>query len=439
MPTTACRASGSQRVIIIGAGMAGLAAAVDLKVAGHQVVVLEARNRTGGRIHSSHQWSGLPMDMGASWIHRIDGNPLTDLARAAGADFVTTSYDSSLLHIDPALARLGVRDSDERMAEALVNRALAWAAAQDRDVPLQAAIDAVAPPQSLSPARQAQINFHLAGTYEQEFAAGTGQLSTRSLDDGEEFEGEDALFPGGYGQIIDHLARGIDVRLNHVVSGVTVRGNGVSVTLADGRRIDADHVLVTVPLGVLKAGDITFDPPLPADKRGAIDRLGMGLLNKHWLRFDQPYWDPTVDWHGFLSDRKGEWSEWVSLTKAGGAPVLLVFSAADHAERVERMADGAIVNSIMAAARTMFGRSLPDPQAVQISRWRADRLARGSYSYHAVGSGPEERRLLARSEAGRLHFAGEAQNDLYPSTVHGALLSGRRVAAMINGEEADHG
>lgn len=439
VPAAACSAAVRRPVVIVGAGMAGLAAAVDLRAAGHEVVIVEARARSGGRIHTSRLWPGLPMDMGASWIHHIDGNPVTDLARSAGAEFATTSYESSRLYIDPALAALGVMDGGEADAERLVGRAIGWAGQQPADVSLQSAIDAVAPATTLDAARRAQLNFYLAGAYEQEFAASTAHLSMRSLDDGEEFDGEDALFPNGYGQIIDHLARGMDIRMNQKVTGVRMTRDGATVSLRDGSVLEAGHVLITVPLGVLKTGDIAFDPPLPADKREAIDRLGMGLLNKHWLRFDRPHWDTSVDWHERLTEAKGEWSEWVSLAKLNDTPALLVFSAADHAERVEQMDDAAIVSSIMGAARTMFGSALPDPQAVQISRWRADPFACGAYSFHAVGSGPEQRRILARSEHGRLHFAGEAQNDRYPSTVHGALLSGRAAARAIIGEIDGHG
>lgn len=344
---------------------------------------------------------------------------------------VGTSYDNTLLHIDQSLQLLGVRDRGTKAAEAIFDRAIAWSEKQDRDISVQAALDRVMPPSSLDAVRRAQLDFHVSATYEQEYSGSSQQLSSWSIDEDEEFGGGDVLFPGGYGEIVENLASGADIRLNHVVNRVETRPNGVTLGFANGSMMEADHVLVTVPLGVLKAGSIIFDPPLPATKQRAINQLGMGLLNKHWLRFDHVFWPKSYDWHEFLSAEKGKWSEWVSLAKVKDTPVLLVFSAADHAEQIEKLSDKDIVADIMMTARQMFGNAIPDPIDAQITRWRSDPYSLGSYSFYAVGSGPQDRKLLAKSEMGRLHFAGEAQSDLYPGTVHGALLSGREAAARI--------
>ena len=431
LPAAAYCTPARKRVIVIGAGMAGLGAAVALRSAGAETVIVEARDRIGGRIHTSVHWPDLPMDLGASWIHGIKGNPVTALARQAGAAVVGTSYDKTQLYIDPAPKALGVRDRGTDTAEAVYDRAIAWANKQERDVSIQAALDAVAPPGSLDAAQRAQLDFHVSASLEQEYAGGARQLSAWSIDEGSEFGGEDVLFPGGYRQITAHLAKGVDVRLNRIVKKITTKSSGVTLDFADGAKMEADHAIVTVPLGVLKAGTIAFDPPLPAAKQQAIDQLGMGLLNKHWLRFDRVFWPKAYDWHEFLSAQKGEWSEWVSLAKHKDTPVLLVFSAADQAEQVEKRGNQDILADIMVTARKMFGNAIPDPVDTQITRWRSDLFARGSYSYFAVGSGPNDSKALAKSEFGRLHFAGEAQNHRYPGTVHGALLSGREAAARI--------
>ena len=422
-------APSERRVIVIGAGIAGLTAARDLQASGARVIVVEARDRIGGRIHTSRAWSDVPVDLGASWIHGTAGNPVTDLARQAGAGTVATSYDSTLLHIDPALRALGAASRGTAGAEAAVGRALAWAERRDADVSLQQALAAVA--SRLDPVQRAQLDFHVNAAYEQEYAGSAASLSAWSLEEGEEFGGPDVLFPHGYGQLVDHLARGLDVRPGRVVTSVTVTPGGVVAGFADGASLAADEALVTVPLGVLKAGAIAFDPPLSPAKAQGIERLGMGLLNKHWLRFERVFWPPEFDWHEFLSASKGHWAQWVSLARLDDTPVLLAFSAADEAERVEQLGDAAILGEIMAVARRMFGASAPDPVAAQITRWRSDPFARGSYSFHAVGSTPEDRRALARTESGRVHFAGEAQSDLHPGTVHGALISGRNAAASI--------
>ncbi len=433
-----CAAASQKRIAIIGAGISGLAAAVALREAGHDVVILEARDRIGGRIHTSRAWPDLPIDLGASWIHGIKGNPITPLARAAGAQTVTTSYENGMLHIDPALRALGVADTNENKMEALFERAMRRAAKLDEDVSMQAAIDAYVQSSPLTETQRAQLNFHLSSRYEQEYSGSTTRMSAQTIDDNDVFPGDDALFPGGYTQIIRHLADGLDIRLNQPVTRVAWDGAKAVITMKDGNTLSADQLLVTVPLGVLKTDAITFDPPLPQPKTAAIARLGMGLLNKLWLRFDRIFWPKAFDWHEYLSPRKGEWAEWVSLAKVNDTPVLLGFSAADYAETLETKRDSEVVAEAMKALRTMFGSSAPDPIAAQFTRWRSDPYALGSYSFNAVGSSNADREALAKPEGTRLHFAGEALSANYPGTVHGALLSGRRAAKTILESLANH-
>lgn len=423
------RAAPSGSAVVIGAGMSGLAAARRLADAGHQVTVLEARDRIGGRIHTSRIWPDLPIDLGASWIHGIEDNPVQDLAEQVNAVTAVTSYDNAKLHIAPSLKVAGVEDAGEDWTEALVEKALRRAGRTDTDISVRLAVDRLSPPASRSPIESAQLEFYLAGSYEQEYAGSTAQLSAWSIEDADELEGADALFPGGYDQLIVALARDLDIRLKATAVHVRWSEAGAKVELAGGETVEADRVIVTAPLALLKSGSIRFIPELPADKSRAIERLGMGLLNKHFLRFDKVFWPPQYDWHELLSETPGKWSQWVSFARLTGKPVLLGFTGADTARAVETLDDPAIVESAMEALRAMFGTSTPGPVASQLTRWSRDPLAGGSYSFNAVGSSRKDRKILARPEAGGvLRLAGEACSDAFPGTVHGALLSGRAAA-----------
>lgn len=433
-PLVAHSKSDAQNIIVIGAGIAGLAAAQTLQNAGHRVTVLEARERVGGRLHTSHAWSDMPMDLGASWIHGVKGNPITALADKIDAKRVTTSYESAELHISRELKAAGVSDANDSSSARLVNQALKDASKLNQDVSLQTAINQSLANKRLSAQAMAQLNFYVSSTYEQEYAGEADELSAWTMDDNEEFSGADALFPAGYNQISDALAKGLTIELGHTVTDIDYAQSKVSVTTQSNggaRQFTADRVIITTPLGVLKRQVIQFNPPLPTVKTKAIAALGMGLLNKHFLRFDTVFWPKDIDWHEYLSAEKGRWSEWVSFAKVDDTPVLLAFSAANRALEIENWSDERILADIMDVLREMFGPDVPQPVAHQFTRWSQDPFAYGSYSFNALNSSNAEREALAAPTDKRLFWAGEATHADYPGTVHGAYLSGLRAAQEL--------
>ena len=157
----------------------------------------------------------------------------------------------------------------------------------------------------------------------------------------------------------------------------------------------------------------------------------MGVLNKCYLRFDRAFWPDDVDWLEYISPRHGEWTEWVSLLRTTGKPVLLGFNAADQATAIEALTDQQIVDSAMATLRTIFGNQIPAPQSYQITRWASDPFSYGSYSFLAVGATPVMRQHLAAPLGQQVFFAGEATHPDYAGTAHGAYLSGIAAATTI--------
>lgn len=413
-------------VAVIGAGMAGLAAAGALARAGADVTLYEARTRIGGRVVTSTLWPDLPCDLGASWIHGPIGNPIKKLAKAAGAATVRTSYESSAAfaggkkvynEIDPWE---WIEDAGDAAARAPADISLkeALIALRVMKVKTAADIDLLA------------ANVHLA--IEHEYGGDWGSLSARHFDMGEEFAGDDVLFPNGYGALATYAAKGLIIKTGAKVTRLTPTDNGVKIDFAGGQSIRADAAIVTLPLGVLQSGRVAFGQPLARKRQAAIDTLGMGLLNKVFLRFDKMPDVPSVDWFEKLDAPRKLFPEWVNLAHVLGAPVMLGFNAAASADDLERASDKETVSAATDALRAMFGSRFPAPIASQITRWRADPLALGSYSYHAVGAARTARDDLAGADwDGRIVFAGEACSPDHPSTVHGAWMSGLEAAGEV--------
>lgn len=418
-------------VIVIGAGISGLAAARHLVDHGQSVLILEARNRVGGRIWTSRKWADAPMDLGASWIHGIDGNPIYQLAQQAGAETVVTDGDNITYYLPDG------RETTDQQSRRLEYWGTTAAGAvtryqdeQETDTSVRAAVQDSVDTDTLSDTDRAFLSYNL-NEYEHEYSGSVDELSATHFDSDAPIEGDDVLFPGGYGQLTDRLGTGLRTLLEHTVTRVDWTRTGVTVTTDKGA-FAARSVVVTLPLGVLQSGAVTFGPGLPAGKSDAIRALGFGVLNKCYLRFPRAFWADT-DWIGYVpsTDRYGQWAQWINVARPTGLPILLGFNAADFGREIEKCSDTTIVDGAMATLRTVYGPAIPNPVDFQITRWVSDAYARGSYSYNKLGSTPAMRDDLAATVDGRVHFAGEATHRQSFATVHGAYESGLRAARDI--------
>lgn len=411
------------RVAVVGAGMAGLAAVDRLSRAGVETVLVEARDRIGGRV-----WSAAPgVELGASWIHGPVGNPLVGLANAVGARRVPFQWNRYEFYEDgePLPA------SEAREIDRLFERLHRHAVREGRRAGNGARLSrAVASFRRELPASQRDLLGHIVNSYwTHEFGADPERLSLGWFDEGANLRGTDELIPVGYARLFDAFQDADEVHLGRPVR--TIRyGSGGVVLETDSGNLNADAAIVTVPLGVLKRGTPVFDPPLGGGHALAIQRLGMGTLNKIILRFPRVAWPRKIHAFGRI-DRSRLWAEWVNLVPITGQAALMGFNGGRLAERLEQKSDAAILASAMDALRETFGRSFPSPVSVHITRWHNDPWSRGAYSSLAPGSTPRDRRNLAAPVHQRLLLAGEACSVESPAMVHGAYRSGVAAADYL--------
>ncbi len=226
------------------------------------------------------------------------------------------------------------------------------------------------------------------------------------------------------------LARGLDIRLGEAVRRVVRRADGVTVETATGR-FEADHVVSTLPLGVLKAGSVAFDPLLPAAVDEAIAKIGLGAVTKIALAFERRFWPADRRFFGHVDARRGRWATFLSTNGLVAGDVLVGFATGPYARVAEAMTSDEMTADAMAVLADMFGAGLPRPRGVVVSSWTPDPFALGAYSLPAPGCTPKHFATLGAPIDDRLIFAGEHTDFARHGTVHGALLSGRRAAAAV--------
>lgn len=422
------------RVLIVGAGIAGLAAANALTTAGIACTVFEARERAGGRIHSV-QVGGAPVDVGASWIHEPEGNPLAALCDALAIPHPSFAIDDLIAGGSLWESGPGLLNPLERARTLLqldgIDFAPLVAARPDADA--AAVLAAALEPWRGDPAQRQRLSRLLDVVAQTELAARPGQLAAHALTPPEPYSGGDEVMEGRYARLIDAHLHGLDVRLGTAVRGVTRSASGVELRLADGSVERGSHVLLTVPLGVLKAGALGFEPLLPAAHRDALARVGFGRFEKLVLRYGASFWEEmgsAVLLSGVEAEATPAFIDW---SAPAGAPTLVALSAGGFAERFSGRAREQTVAQAQRALRAVFGEAIPAPTAVLATAWAADPFSRGAYSYEAFGQQAQDRIQLGTPVDGRLLFAGEATSLERYATVDGAWSSGLREAARLLG------
>jgi monoamine oxidase len=437
-------------VAIIGAGAAGLEAARILHDAGIEIVVLEARERVGGRIFTLHDPElPVPVELGAEFVHG-SAPELAEIARAAHLPTLDIDgerwqsrrgalhpFDDFWESLESVMGRLDGQRRDRSFEEFLNTRPGGARLARARAMALQWV-----------------ESFH---------AADPERVSERALADGgspgdDERERRIGRVLAGYETVPRWIGRDLTdrVRFGAVVAGIAWRPGAVriDVALASGdtmTAVKAQAAIVSVPLGVLQApagdpGAIAFDPPLERDsaKRDALRGMEMGAVARLTLRLRDRFWagerygkragTQSLDRLSFVHTTDEDFPVWWTAYPID-APLLVAWVGGRRARELSSLGEERLTDRATAALARQFALSPREARRMVTASWshdwQADPFARGAYSYLLVG-GDDAPANLARPMARTLFFAGEASDaGGRTGTVHGAIATGRRAAKQV--------
>jgi monoamine oxidase len=417
--------------IVIGAGLAGLAAASRLAAAGIAVTLLEARDRLGGRVWTESGPEGRVIDLAAEWIG--SAGEIHRLLRAAGVP---------LVHAEGRMVRRvdgRWKDLEISAVRPMIQRAASLAG---RDRSLIEALD-----ECCGEADALESRAHLLRYVRGFHAADPSKVSVRWLTQVEinqPADASDIRAPGGAGQAVERLAGSLggrwDLRLGTVVRAVHWRPGRVEVVTSDGRSFTAASAVITVPLPLLdppsdEPAAVRIVPRLDAKlaaarllEMGPVVKLGLGFRTAFWrdiealrdVLFIHAYEQPIPTW-------------WMAADPS--TPLLTGWAGGPDAARLGAADQQALVDLAITSLTDALGMSGRDIATQLESRhfhdWSADPFSRGAYSYVGVG-GTEAHRTLAEPVERTLFFAGEATcGDGFNATMEGAVRSGHRAAEEL--------
>ncbi len=417
----------SKKIIIVGGGIAGLAACNELMKSGFDVVILEARDHPGGRA-SPPVNLGIPIGTGASWIHGVDHNPIA-LLNKHSANMVTINPEEFLFFDDkgypiplPLIKKFNTKfdaflKQAKKMAEGFQDVSLAQALKKIIKFEDFSSVEL-----ALFKAKLKYFEGYIGESYE--------FLSAKHWDDEEAWPGDNCFLISTYQPIVEELSKNCPIEFNAIVTEIKMHKDNVEVITKNTVHV-GDAVLITLPLGVLKEGSVTFNPPLPVNKQNAIQNLGMGLLNITALQFSFSFWSKKSPFLFFSQFDNLSISTFFNLHHFVEEPILVGYSGGETARQLETYSDEQIIDKIMRNFQVIFGDNLPEPKNYVNTRWSRDPFSKGSYSYCKTDSSRADRNTLAEPVLDRLFFAGEATSLKHPATTHGAYLSGVREAENI--------
>ena len=420
-------------VVVIGAGASGIAASEKLLTNGFKVVLIEARDRMGGRA-STKLVGSVPFDAGASWLTESKVNYLRTTAESSGAKLYPTDFNRALVQYKGVNVPVDLTEFmtalERRLILPYIKSRIRKFFGLSRTLPSMASM---LDPLLKKHGAQAAYAREIITANE---ATNLDRTSIATLLSGHALTGDngwdplpmdDVMINGGMQAFVVSLAKKVKPSLGEAVQAVIRTESGITVQTTR-RRLDADALIVTVPLGLLKAGIIQFDPGLPKEHRAAIDRLGFGTLKKTCLVYPESNWARENHLVGLHDSPYFNFI--VNMAAVAGHPMIMALSAGDKQIAADSLSIDELAIELHSNVRTTLRSDVPDPIDHSTTDWGNDPYALGSYSHSSLDTLGNEPEILQRPIAGRILLAGEALSDRN-GYVDGAWNDGQRAASVI--------
>ncbi len=422
-----------KKVLVIGAGISGLAAAKNLNDSGYDVTILEAKDRIGGRLYTDRSL-GVPLEVGANWIH--DNNPKTNPIMKIKEELGLKSHQCSLAGsvayfevLDKEGNKIEISNNDLEKIEFRIG-IFAYLAKYLRPSTNLSELFTFVKKLGLLSFVKEEALFVLIQKIALEQAEDPEKISIEALFEHEGFENDEAII-GGYDQIAYYFEKELHnkIILNSPIEHINYEQDTIKV-FCDNEIYEANAVIVTASLGVLKKEVIKFTPELPIEKKQSIKKLGWGTLNKVMLKFAHKFWSDTD--FIVIANKESNFHAWINEEPVCKEPVIVATIAGKNAKKLENKTDEEVVLTALNELKAVYGSKVSELDSYYISKWSLEPYIYGSYSTNKAGENSQLlRKQLSTPVNSKLFFAGEATSVKVAGYLQMALQSGVREAENI--------
>ena len=415
-------------VIIIGAGAAGISCARNLILNGKNVMLLEARNRIGGRVYDIKTETMGDLHIGASWLHhKGEKHILQGLLDSFKVKYFKEdsleSNESMIIYTDEG--RLS-EEENKRFSKILIDlpKNIKKYGTKNPSLTVTEVVHLIVKKHNYG---NGLINALITRAFEH-CSMNADVMLAKEFDG---WEPNGLFIKDGFGKLLHNMASDIPIKLNSVVKTIQQKKDNVVVT-TNRNTYTSDFIVSTIPTGVLQSGSVKFIPALPKEKRDALKRLDPGNHEKIFLKFPSVFWDKDVEVFQYAArEHRGVCSQWYNiLLKAENKKILYANISGPDIEYAKK-SDTELKKISMNILRKMFGSNIPEPEDIYVSRWSLDKYTLGGPYAHPKGNGTMEDLSIIGEPFGKIHFGGVDTSKDETETVEAAILSGLRTSNEI--------